>query len=194
MSRVKRLCVYCGSSGRVAEEYREAARRTGTLLAKAGIELVYGGGRVGLMGLMADAAIAAGGRVIGIIPDFLHTREVAHPSVSELIVVSSMHERKQRMFELSDAFAILPGGLGTLDEAFECLTWRQLGLHDEPILLVDVGGYWAPLLELIDRVIEAGFARPKTRALFEVVPDPEALVAALKDAPEPALAPATRRV
>jgi len=105
-----------------------------------------------------------------------------------------MHERKQRMFELSDAFAILPGGLGTLDEAFECLTWRQLGLHDEPILLVDVGGYWAPLLELIDRVIEAGFARPKTRVLFEVVPDPEALVAALKDAPEPALAPATRRV
>jgi len=194
MSRVKRVCVYCGSSGRVAEEYREAARRTGTLLARAGIELVYGGGRVGLMGLMADAAIAAGGRVIGIIPDFLNSREVAHSSVSELIVVSSMHERKKRMFELSDAFAILPGGLGTLDEAFECLTWRQLGLHDEPILLVDVGGYWAPLLELMDHLVEAGFAPAKTRALFQVVPDPEALIAALAVAPEPALAPATRRV
>ena len=194
MSRVKRLCVYCGSSGRVAEVYRETARRTGALLAEAGIELIYGGGRVGLMGLMADAAIAAGGRVIGIIPDFLHTREIAHPSVSELIVVSSMHERKQRMFELSDAFAILPGGLGTLDEAFECLTWRQLGLHDEPILLVDVAGYWAPLLELIERVIETGFAGAKTRALFQVVPDPEGLLAALSAAPEPVLAPATSRV
>jgi uncharacterized protein (TIGR00730 family) len=194
MSRVKRLCVYCGSSGRVAEVYREAARRTGTLLAEAGIELVYGGGRVGLMGLVADAAIAAGGRVIGIIPDFLHTREIAHPSVSELIVVGSMHERKQRMFELSNAFAILPGGLGTLDEAFECLTWRQLGLHDEPILLVDVRGYWAPLLGLIDHLMGSGFARSQTRALFQVVPDPEGLVAALKAAPEPVLTPATRRV
>jgi len=194
MSRVKRLCVYCGSSGRVAEVYREAARRTGALLAEAGIELVYGGGRVGLMGLMADAAIAAGGRVIGIIPDFLHTREIAHPSVSELIVVGSMHERKQRMFELSDAFAILPGGLGTLDEAFECLTWRQLGLHDEPILLVDVDGYWAPLLELVDHLVGSGFATSKARALFQVVPDPESLLAALRAAPEPVLAPATRRV
>ena len=194
MTRVKRVCVYCGSAGEVAEAYREAARRTGRLLAEAGIELVYGGGRVGLMGLLADAAIAAGGRVVGIIPDFLHSREIAHPSVSELIVVGSMHERKQRMFELSDAFAILPGGLGTLDETLECLTWRQLRLHDEPILLVDVEGYWAPLIELIDRVIAAGFARPKTRELFRIVRDPEGLLAALAAAPEPHLAPISRRV
>jgi len=154
MSSVKRVCVYCGSSGRVAEAYRAAATRAGTALAQAGIELIYGGGRIGLMGLVADAALAAGGRVTGIIPGFLHDRELGHTGVTQLIVVDSMHERKQRMFELADAFVILPGGLGTLDEAFECLTWRQLALHDRPIVLVDVDGYWQPLMRLVDHVVE----------------------------------------
>jgi uncharacterized protein (TIGR00730 family) len=188
MTGVRRVCVYCGSSDRVAEALRESARRTGRLLAEAGMELIYGGGHIGLMGLTADAALAAGGHVVGIIPDFLHAREIAHTRVSELIVVPSMHERKQRMFERADAFAILPGGLGTLDETFECMTWKQLGLHDKPIVVVDVEGYWKPLLALIDHAIAAGFAPARIRNSIEVVESPEALMAALKSAAEPQVA------
>jgi uncharacterized protein (TIGR00730 family) len=193
MTGVQRVCVYCGSSGRVAEAFREAARRTGRLLAEAGMELIYGGGHVGLMGLTADAALAAGGRVVGIIPDFLHERELTHKNLSELLVVGSMHERKQRMFERADAFAILPGGLGTLDEAFECMTWKQLGLHDKPIVVVDVDGYWRPLMALIDHGIDAGFAPVKLRAMVDVVPSPEELIALLKTAPEPHVPPHPER-
>jgi len=194
MARVERVCVYCGAADRVAEPYREAARGTGTLLARAGMELVFGGGRIGLMGLTADAALAAGGRVTGIIPGFLHGRELGHTGVSELIVVGSMHERKQRMFERADAFAVLPGGLGTLDETLECITWKQLGLHDKPIVIVDIDGYWEPLSALIDRAIGTGFAAERTRRLFEVVDSPEALMRALARAPEPQLPPAPERV
>lgn len=193
MTGVKRVCVYCGSSGRVAEAFRESARRTGRLLAESGMELIYGGGHIGLMGLTADAALDAGGRVVGIIPDFLHGRELAHTRVSELVVVSSMHERKQRMFERADAFAILPGGLGTLDEAFECMTWKQLGLHDKPIMIVDVAGYWKPLMALIDHAIGAGFAPEKVRSMVDVVPGPEELIALLKRAPEPQVPPHPER-
>src|SRR5215470_19503344 len=193
MTGVKRVCVYCGSSGRVAEALRDAARRTGRLLAQSGMELVYGGGHIGLMGLTADAALAAGGRVVGIIPDFLHGREVAHTRVSELIVVGSMHERKQRMLERADAFAILPGGLGTLDETFECMTWKQLGLHDKPIVVIDVGGYWRPLLALLDHAIAAGFAPVRVRGAIEVVSGPEELIAALKRAAEPLVRPRPER-
>jgi uncharacterized protein (TIGR00730 family) len=194
MTEVKRVCVYCGSAARVAEPYRESARRTGRLLAQSGIELIYGGGRVGLMGLTAEAALAAGGHVVGIIPDFLHARELAHTSVSELIVVSSMHERKQRMIERADAFAILPGGLGTLDETLECITWKQLGLHDKPIVIVDVEGYWQPLAALLDHVIAAGFAHSKMRDAVQVVRSPEELMTALAAAPEPRVPPMPRRI
>ncbi|HEV3176654.1 MAG TPA: TIGR00730 family Rossman fold protein [Stellaceae bacterium] len=193
MTGVKRVCVYCGSSGRVAEPFKDAARRTGRLLAQSSIELIYGGGRVGLMGLAADAALAAGGRVVGIIPDFLHERELTHSRLSELVVVGSMHERKQRMFERADAFAILPGGLGTLDEAFECITWRQLGLHDKPIVIVDVEGYWQPLLALLDHVIATGFAHAKIRNAVEVVKSPEELIAVLKSTAEPQVTPRPER-
>jgi uncharacterized protein (TIGR00730 family) len=193
MTGVRRVCVYCGSSDRVAEALRESARRTGRLLAEAGMELIYGGGHIGLMGLTADAALAAGGHVVGIIPDFLHGREIAHTRVSELIVVPSMHERKQRMFERADAFAILPGGLGTLDETFECMTWKQLGLHDKPIVIVDVEGYWKPLLALIDHAIAAGFAPARIRNAIQVVPSPEALIAVLKSAAEPQVTPRPER-
>src|ERR1700687_244226 len=148
MALVKRICVYCGSSGRVNEAYRAAATRLGMVLARAGIELIYGGGRVGLMGLVADAALAEGGRVTGIIPMHLHDREVGHTGLTELVVVDNMHNRKRRMFELADAFAVLPGGLGTLDETLEIITWKQLGLHDKPVVIVDVAGYWTPLIEL----------------------------------------------
>ena len=167
---VKRLCVFCGSSARVDRRYRDAATDLGGLLARSGVELVYGGGRVGLMGLLADAVLAAGGRVTGVIPRFLHDREVAHTGLSELIVVGSMHERKRRMFDIADAFAALPGGLGTLDETIEIVTWRQLALHDKPVVVVDVAGYWAPLRTLIEHAIAAGFAPSHVGDLFHMVP------------------------
>jgi uncharacterized protein (TIGR00730 family) len=191
---VQRVCVYCGSAGRVAEAFREAARRTGTLLARSGIELVYGGGRSGLMGLTAEAALAAKGRVTGIIPDFLHDRELAHTGLSELIVVGSMHERKQRMFERADAFAVLPGGLGTLDEAIECITWKQLRLHDKPIVIVNIEDYWAPLGALVEHVIGAGFAPNSARELFQIVRTPEELLATLAAAPQSQVPPLSERV
>jgi uncharacterized protein (TIGR00730 family) len=169
MSDGKRLCVFCGSSSPADARYGSAATRLGTLLGAAGIELVYGGGRVGLMGLLADAALAAGGRVTGIIPAGLHDREIAHPRLQELIVVSDMQERKRMMFERSDAVAVLPGGLGTLDEAFEAITLRQLHMIDLPIVLIDLDGFWQPLLKLIDHVVGAGFAASNARDLYHVV-------------------------
>lgn len=194
MVTVKRLCVYCGAASQVAEPYRRAARQLGAILAAEGIELIYGGGRIGLMGLVADAVLEGGGRVTGIIPDFLHERELAHLGASELIVVGSMHERKQRMVELADAFAILPGGLGTLDETLECLTWKQLDLHDRPVVIIDVEGYWQPLAKLIDHVIQTGFAGAGTRGLYRMVDGPCDLLAALAQAPDPQLPGAPKRV
>jgi uncharacterized protein (TIGR00730 family) len=185
MSNIRRLCVYCGSSGAVDRQYREAAIELGARLAAAGIGLVYGGGRVGLMGLLADAALAGGGEVIGIIPSRLRDAELAHPGVTELVVVESMHERKRLMAEKADAFAILPGGIGTLDEMFEILSWKQLGLHNRPILLADIGGYWVPLRALLDGIVTKGFARPEARELLLVVPTVAALMAAFEVAAEP---------
>ena len=183
MKKIRRLCVYCGSSGAVESQFRDAASELGRLLGGARIELVYGGGRVGLMGLLADAALAAGGKVTGIIPARLLRAEVAHPGVGELVVVDSMHDRKRLMAERADAFAVLPGGIGTLDELFETLSWKQLELHDKPILLVDIGGYWAPLRGLLDHIVVSGFAREQTRGLVHVVPSVSALMAALSEAP-----------
>jgi hypothetical protein len=183
MSKIRRLCVYCGSSGAVEARYREAASELGARLAAAGIELVYGGGRVGLMGLLADAALTANGKVTGIIPRRLLDAEVAHLGVTELVVVDSMHDRKRLMAEKADAFAVLPGGIGTLDELFEIVSWKQLELHDKPILLVDIGGYWAPLRALLDHIVVNGFARPQTRRLLHVVPSVSALMAALSEEP-----------
>jgi uncharacterized protein (TIGR00730 family) len=148
-----------------------AAAELGRGIAEAGLRLVFGGGRIGLMGVLADAALAASGAVVGVMPEFLMQREVAHSGVSELIVTDSMHARKQRMFELSDAFVSLPGGLGTLDEAIEIITLRQLGLHDKPVLLCDVAGSARPLLAAIDAAIASDFAAPSSRQLVEVMPD-----------------------
>jgi uncharacterized protein (TIGR00730 family) len=179
MRNIRQLCVYCGSSRAVDEEYREAARELGARLAAARIGLVYGGGRAGLMGLLADAVLVAGGDVTGIIPSRLRDAELAHHGVTELVVVDSMHERKRLMAEKADAFAILPGGVGTLDEMFEILSWRQLELHNKPIFLVDIGGYWRRLRVLLDHIVAHGFARPETRALLQVVPTVAALIASL---------------
>ena len=191
MSNTRRLCVYCGSSGAVDREYREAATELGTRLAAAGVGLVYGGGRVGLMGLLADAVLAGGGEVIGIIPSRLRDAELAHLGATELVVVETMQERKRLMAEKADAFAVLPGGIGTLDEMFEILSWKQLGLHDKPILLADIGGYWAPLRALLDDIVTKGFARPEARELLRVVPTIRALMATLEAEPSPQHDPAS---
>jgi uncharacterized protein (TIGR00730 family) len=179
MPAISRVCVYCGSAGAVDARYREAAGELGDGLAKAGIEVVFGGGRIGLMGILADAALAAGGRVTGIIPDRLRDAELAHPGLSELVITASMHDRKRLMAERADAFAVLPGGIGTLDEMFETVTWRQLGLHDKPIFLVDVDGYWRPLRQLLDHLAAHGFTRPLVPRLLEIVPGVADLIAAL---------------
>ena len=187
MAVVKSLCVYCGSSAAVDARYRAAASGLGALAAANGIEIVYGGGRVGLMGLVAEAALAAGGRVTGIIPQLLHEREVAHTGLSRLLIVANMHERKQRMFELSDAFVTLPGGLGTLDETIEIITWKQLGLHDKPLIIVDVDNYWAPLRALFEHVIATGFTAAGARSFFRVVSDIVEVLPAIAALPEPTL-------
>lgn len=179
MTKIESLCVYCGSSNQAPATHRQAARGLGRLLAEARIELVFGGGHVGLMGVIADAALAAGGRVTGIIPDHLIKAEVGHAKVSELIVVDSMHARKETMFRRADAFAVLPGGFGTLDELFEILTWRQLRLHDKPIVLVNLDGYWDPLLALIDRLVEARYSPPEFARFVSIVPRVEDVLPAL---------------
>src|SRR5437667_3058892 len=179
MQRIRRVCVYCGSSGAVDDRYRDAADELGRSLAAASIGLVFGGGRIGLMGLVADAVLAGGGHVIGVIPAALRDRELAHSRVSELVIVDNMHERKRVMAERADAFAVLPGGIGTLDEMFEILTWRQLGLHDKPIFLVDVAGYWQPLRALLGHIVEQRFATSLVPRLLEIVPSVAALMTAL---------------
>lgn len=152
------LCVFCGARFGADPAARDVAVRMGELLAREGITLVYGGGGVGLMGLVANAALKGGGRVVGIIPQFLLKREAGHPALSETVVVETMHERKLQMFERSDAFVVLPGGVGTLEELFEVLSWRTLGLHTKPIVIVDQGGYWEPLAALLRSIVEGGFA------------------------------------
>ena len=169
MPDINAVAVFCGSSPGHSPVFRQAAAALGTSLAQAGIRLVYGGGHVGLMGTVADAAVTAGGKVIGVIPDFLTRRERAHAGIEELIVTDSMHSRKRRMFDLSDAFVSFPGGLGTLDETFEILTWRQLQLHNKPIVICDIEGSARPLLAAIDATIGAGFAKPDIRNLYDVV-------------------------
>jgi hypothetical protein len=189
MTEIRAVCVYCGSAARVPERYRATARRLGGLLAEHDIELIYGGGRVGLMGVVADAVLAGGGRAVGIIPDHIMALEVEHRGLSELVVVSGMHERKYAMFGRADAFVVLPGGLGTLDEMIEILTWKQLALHDKPVVLVNDGGYWQPLLGLVDHMIGQGFARSQHRRLFRVVDTVEDVLPTLALAPEPVLEP-----
>ncbi len=186
MSSFKALCVFCGSRMGTDPAHEHTARTLGALLAERGIRLVYGGGGIGLMGALADSVMKAGGEVTGVIPEFLQNLEVGMTGLTETIVVDSMHDRKRRMFELSDSFVILPGGLGTLDETMEIITWKQLRLHGKPIVVLDVGGFWAPLAALVDRVIDGGFAHERVRDLFTVVTRVEDVLPALAAAPEPA--------
>jgi uncharacterized protein (TIGR00730 family) len=163
---LSRICVYCGSSAGAAPEYAEAARSLGGTFAHNGITLVYGGAAVGLMGVLADAALAAGGEVVGVITRELVGREIAHPGLTDLIRTGSMHERKQKMFELADAFVALPGGLGTLEELTEVATWAQLGMHRKPLATLDVGGYWTPFHEFLGQAITLGFMKAENRELI----------------------------
>ena len=184
MATVTSICVYCGSRFGAAPAFRSLAERLGDALGRRGVRLVYGGGHIGIMGVVADAVLAAGGQVIGVIPRFLHEREVAHEGVSELIVVDDMHSRKRKMFELADAFVALPGGLGTLDEIIEIATWKQLGQHSRPVVLLNQDGYWQPLLALIEHIIARGFADASAMELLSVARDLDHLFDLLASAPE----------
>ena len=178
---MKSICVYCGSNAGAKPAYSDRAIALGTRLAKDGIALVYGGGNVGLMGLVADAALEAGGEVVGVIPEHLVNWEVAHKGLTRLEVVGSMHERKARMFELADGFVALPGGFGTLDEMFEMLTWRQLGLGDKPCAFLDVDGFYAPLVAMLDRMVEQRFVHPDQRADLWHGDDLDAMLAWMRE-------------
>jgi uncharacterized protein (TIGR00730 family) len=175
----KRICVFCGSSPGRGGTYRDAAARLGRLLAERRIGVVYGGASVGTMGVVADAALGAGGEVVGVIPQTLVDREVAHAGLTALHVVADMHERKALMAELSDGFIALPGGAGTLEELFEVWTWAQLGLHTKPIGLLDVAGFYAPLAVMLDHMVDEGFLAAANRDLVVRDPDPVALLAVL---------------
>ena len=176
---IRSVAVFCGSRDGAHPAYAAAARTLGRGLAAAGIVLVYGGGRIGLMGVVADAAMAAGGRVEGVIPEFLVQWEVAHTGLSALEVTDGMHSRKRRMFELADAFVTLPGGIGTLDETIEILSWRQLRLHDKPILLCNVMGSAEPFLAAIEAAVAQGFADPMVLGYVEVLEGADAVLARL---------------
>ena len=182
---MKRVCVFCGSSSGVAPAYAEAASQLGHALVRSGLGLVYGGGNIGLMGVLADAVLAEGGAVCGVIPQALANKELAHHGVTELRVVASMHERKALMAEMADAFIALPGGFGTLDEFCEILTWAQLGLHRKPCGLLNVRGFYDSFLGQIERAVLEGFIRPEHRAFLVVEPTPEALLRALATATPP---------
>ena len=181
MNKPLSLCVYCGSRSGSEAAYADAARAVGTLIGQQGWQLVYGGGRAGLMGLVADATLAAGGQVVGVIPASLMERALGHAGLTELHVVETMHQRKTLMAERADAFVALPGGIGTFEELFEVWTWRQLGYHDKPLGLLNVAGYYDALLAFIAQVTEHGFVAPAQRDLLEVDSDPSALLARLAD-------------
>jgi len=189
MTKISSLCVYCGSRMPADMAFSEAAKALGHQLGENNIRLVYGGGHVGLMGITADATLEAGGEVIGIIPGHLHDIEVSHENLTELHVVDSMHTRKQMMFEKSDAFVVLPGGIGTLDETFEMITWRQLRLHDKPIILVNYKGYWQPFIDLMEHMITQGFVERDVFTYFEVVEGLEEILPALQRSPDAEIQP-----
>ncbi len=173
---MKSVCVFCGSSDGVAAVYLAAARQVGQTLAQRGLQVVYGGGRTGLMGAVADGALQAGGKVIGVMIPSMYTRELAHPALTRMDMVPEMHARKARMHELSDAYIALPGGFGTFDELFEAITWGQIGAHEKPIGLLDINGYYGPLLAAIDHAVREGFVMREHREALYCAAEPEKLL------------------
>jgi uncharacterized protein (TIGR00730 family) len=185
MTKIASLCVFAGSKKGEDPAHAAAAEALGREMAARGVRLVYGGGDIGLMSVLARAVLAGGGQVMGVIPEFLRAFEVGDPGVQELIVVDSMHERKAVMFQESDAVVVLPGGLGTLDEMFEIVTWKQLQQHAKPIVVLDVNGYWRPLRAMIDRIVEGGFGHHKIAELLTFVETADQVWDALSSAPKP---------
>jgi len=183
---MKAVCVYCGSSSGASPVYAEAAQAFGNALVAANLGLVYGGGKVGLMGVIADTVMAAGGRVTGVIPELLLNKEVGHEGLTQLHVVPDMHQRKKMMADLSDAFVALPGGAGTLEELFEVYTWAQLGYHHKPVALLNIGGFYDPLIALLEHTVREGFMRRTYLDLLQIDSDPAALIAKLKHYHAPA--------
>lgn len=169
------LCVFCGAQNAVEAEHLSMGKKVGTAIAKSDTRLVFGGGDCGMMGAVANATMGGGGEVIGVFPHHLRTHEAEHKGITETIIVGSMHERKKLMFDLSDMFAILPGGFGTMDEMFEILTWRQIGLHEKPVFIFNHLGYWDPLITMMEHIIEQRFAKPINREFYQVVDTLEAL-------------------
>lgn len=191
-NKIKSLCVYCGSSGNVDQAFRDAAKLMGQAMAEAGIRLVYGGGHVGLMGIIADAVIDAGGEAIGIIPEHISDREVQHKGLTELHVVDTMHTRKQMMVDYADAFLVLPGGIGTLDELCEVMTWRQLGIHDKPIVIANINDYWTPFISMIENIIANGFMRIGDINLIKIVEQLSDVLPAFENMPAESFDPSSK--
>lgn len=179
MSTIESLCVFCGAQNAVAKHFLDMGAWFGEEMARRNIKLVYGGGDCGLMGAVANSVMKGGGHVTGVFPISLRNIENEHQNLSEIVIVGSMHERKKLMFDLSQAFVILPGGFGTMDEMFEILTWKQLLLHDKPIIIINYKGYWDPLVALLQNILAKGFARPESAALFQIVNTPEEAFALL---------------
>jgi uncharacterized protein (TIGR00730 family) len=183
---MKAVCVYCGSATGARPVYAEAAKAFGRALVHNNLALVYGGGRVGLMGLIADEVLAAGGRAVGVIPELLVAKEVGHTDLTELHVVPDMHERKKMMADLSDAFVAMPGGVGTFEEFFEVYTWAQLGYHQKPVGLLDVNGYYDPLMAMLRHTVDEGFMRASLLDMIQVEAEPDAMIARLRTYTPPA--------
>jgi len=188
--KLHRLCVFASSSDHVPERFREDARQLGDRMVSEGISLVYGGGSVGLMGILADRILAGGGKAIGVIPTFLRTKELAHAGLTEMVETASMHERKFEMSRRADAYAVLPGGFGTMDEFFEILTWKQLGLHSRPIVVANTSGWFDPILSFCRRAAKVRTIGPRSIELFEVVPSAAGIVDALLRRRKPPAVPA----
>ncbi len=178
MSKIRSVCVFCGSRVGLDDKYREDAIKLGEIFLKNDIQLVYGGGRIGLMGVIADTLMEGGGRVVGVIPEFLDKLEVGHEKVSELVITNNMHSRKSIMFERADAFVTLPGGIGTLEETFEIATWKQLGLHSKPLIILNTKRYWKGLSGLIDNIIAEEFGNHNLRDVIKLVHTPEEVLTA----------------
>lgn len=194
MTEIKSICVYCGTGTGTSPVYAETARKLGRMIGENGIRLVYGGGRVGLMGVVSEAAVQAGAKVTGIIPEHIQSTEVKNTDVDELHIVDSMHTRKNMMVDRSDAFVTLPGGFGTLDETFEILTWKYLRLHDKPVVIVNVDDYWTKFVEMVDHMIAKGFVQEWHKELYTVVTDVDEVLPALMQSRDPDVRTDLRRL
>jgi uncharacterized protein (TIGR00730 family) len=184
MRQISSACVYCGTGSKVDQIYKDMAESLGKVMAAQKVRLVYGGGKVGLMGIVSQACFHAGGEVVGIIPEHIQEKEIRNDDLTELYVVDSMHTRKRLMVDKSEGFIIMPGGFGTLDETFEILTWKYLGLHDKPVVFLNVNGFYDPLLKMVDNMVEVGFTPFWHRQMYSVVETPEDALTMLRSQPE----------